>query len=751
MSDATDRARRAHRRRSSPSTRRRRRSSSSGAGTRGASSPPPPSQVAAAASTGPGDAGRRPAAQPAGAGRRSLLGVLRAGGVRRHHQPRARRRARPRRPRRRSTFRCSPASRPTSRRSSPPALAPTTRRATRRSAPPSTVDAGAASADRADAGPASPCDAHERHDRPAEADRPHLRDARARARRAPSTTSRNRDADAAAARAASPSSTRRSCTSAACSACCSASSDGRSFCLLERFTVDGWVDAVRRHRPATASLVPAALRMVLDADARPRRPRAASARSSRAPRRSTPTTPTRSPPGTASRCSISYARDRVRRRRRRLEPRRPPSSSGRPSGAASAGPTPAASCASSTPTRASRARRRRGGAARGEGRASSATAGWVRTTDLARIDADGFLWILGRADQAIIRGGFKVHPDDVRAALERHPRVRGAAVVGRPDAAPRRGAGRGRRAAPRRRRRHAATTCSRTPPTVLARYELPAEIRDRRRAAAHRLGQGRPRPPSARCSPRRRGLTDGPALLRRRRGLPRGGPGVARRGRPGATARRPPPGDWPARRAYDTGWQRKLHDAGYAGLNWPAEFGGRGPAGHPAARVPRGVRRAPGAPYVGVNFVGNAHAGPTLIAEGTDEQRRVPPARASCGARACGARASPSREAGLRPRLAAHPGGARRRRVRRDRAEDLEHPRPRRRLLRAARAHRPRRAEAQGHHLADPRHAPARRRGAADADDRRREPLLRGLPRRGPRAGRRTGSARRTTAGGSPT
>ena len=61
------------------------------------------------------------------------------------------------------------------------------------------------------------------------------------------------------------------------------------------------------------------------------------------------------------------------------------------------------------------------------------SADWMRTTDLARIDADGFLWILGRADQAIIRGGFKVMPDDVRAALESHPAVAGAAVVGRPD------------------------------------------------------------------------------------------------------------------------------------------------------------------------------------------------------------------------------------------------------------------------------------------------------------------------------
>jgi acyl-CoA synthetase (AMP-forming)/AMP-acid ligase II len=58
---------------------------------------------------------------------------------------------------------------------------------------------------------------------------------------------------------------------------------------------------------------------------------------------------------------------------------------------------------------------------------------WIRTTDLARIDEDGFLWILGRADQAIIRGGFKVMPDDVRLALEAHPAVAGAAVVGCPD------------------------------------------------------------------------------------------------------------------------------------------------------------------------------------------------------------------------------------------------------------------------------------------------------------------------------
>jgi acyl-CoA synthetase (AMP-forming)/AMP-acid ligase II len=58
---------------------------------------------------------------------------------------------------------------------------------------------------------------------------------------------------------------------------------------------------------------------------------------------------------------------------------------------------------------------------------------WLRTTDRAMIDADGFLFIRGRADNAIIRGGFKVHPDDVVAVLEQHPAIREAVVVGIKD------------------------------------------------------------------------------------------------------------------------------------------------------------------------------------------------------------------------------------------------------------------------------------------------------------------------------
>jgi len=82
----------------------------------------------------------------------------------------------------------------------------------------------------------------------------------------------------------------------------------------------------------------------------------------------------------------------------------------------------------------------------------------------------------------------------------------------------------------------------------------------------------------------------------------------------------PPPGDWTARRAYDTAWQRKLHDAGFAGVAWPKDFGGRGlPVTQQLVYLEEYARAD--APYISVNFVGMMHAGPTLIAEGTDEQR----------------------------------------------------------------------------------------------------------------------------------
>ncbi|ROM33964.1 hypothetical protein BK648_24710 [Pseudomonas poae] len=59
---------------------------------------------------------------------------------------------------------------------------------------------------------------------------------------------------------------------------------------------------------------------------------------------------------------------------------------------------------------------------------------WLRTTDLAEIDSDGFLFIRGRADDAIIRGGFKILPREVEKTFREHPAVKDACVVGLPDA-----------------------------------------------------------------------------------------------------------------------------------------------------------------------------------------------------------------------------------------------------------------------------------------------------------------------------
>src|SRR5438128_2957541 len=78
--------------------------------------------------------------------------------------------------------------------------------------------------------------------------------------------------------------------------------------------------------------------------------------------------------------------------------------------------------------------------------------------------------------------------------------------------------------------------------------------------------------------------------------------------------------DWPARREWDTDWQLRLCDNGYAGLHWPKESGGRGATPTEQLIFYEETARAR-APYVGVNFVGTLHAGPTLIEEGTDEQK----------------------------------------------------------------------------------------------------------------------------------
>ncbi|MFH1762759.1 MAG: class I adenylate-forming enzyme family protein [Gemmatimonadota bacterium] len=61
------------------------------------------------------------------------------------------------------------------------------------------------------------------------------------------------------------------------------------------------------------------------------------------------------------------------------------------------------------------------------------TDGWLHTGDLARVDADGHLWITGRQSDRIISGGVNVDPAEVAKALESHPQVDEVEVVGVPD------------------------------------------------------------------------------------------------------------------------------------------------------------------------------------------------------------------------------------------------------------------------------------------------------------------------------
>ncbi len=58
--------------------------------------------------------------------------------------------------------------------------------------------------------------------------------------------------------------------------------------------------------------------------------------------------------------------------------------------------------------------------------------GWFYTEDIARVDADGYFWMVDRADDMLIVGGENVYPAEVEDALYEHPAVAEAAVVGAP-------------------------------------------------------------------------------------------------------------------------------------------------------------------------------------------------------------------------------------------------------------------------------------------------------------------------------
>jgi long-chain acyl-CoA synthetase len=59
--------------------------------------------------------------------------------------------------------------------------------------------------------------------------------------------------------------------------------------------------------------------------------------------------------------------------------------------------------------------------------------GWLHTGDVGYVDDDGYVFILDRKKDVIIRGGFNVFPRDVEDAIVEHPSVQMAAVIGRPD------------------------------------------------------------------------------------------------------------------------------------------------------------------------------------------------------------------------------------------------------------------------------------------------------------------------------
>ena len=59
---------------------------------------------------------------------------------------------------------------------------------------------------------------------------------------------------------------------------------------------------------------------------------------------------------------------------------------------------------------------------------------WCRTGDRATMDADGYLWYQGRADDMFKAAGYRIGPSEIENCLVKHPAVANAAVVPKPDA-----------------------------------------------------------------------------------------------------------------------------------------------------------------------------------------------------------------------------------------------------------------------------------------------------------------------------
>lgn len=208
-------------------------------------------------------------------------------------------------------------------------------------------------------------------------------------------------------------------------------SAGRKACMLDRFRVDEFVDAIQRHKPKVVGAPPSALRMIIDAKV----PREALSSLVVFRTATAPLDPSLADqfyelygvPVLQNYGATEFAGGvagwtlpdfkKYGAERRGSVGRMNPGIEGRVVHPESGEPLPFGE----TGLLELRARHL------GDGQS------WVRTTDLARMDAEQFLWILGRADNAIIRGGFKIIPDDVVKAIESHPDVLEACVVALPD------------------------------------------------------------------------------------------------------------------------------------------------------------------------------------------------------------------------------------------------------------------------------------------------------------------------------
>ena len=206
--------------------------------------------------------------------------------------------------------------------------------------------------------------------------------------------------------------------------------DGRPICLLDRFRLDAWRAAVKKHRPKVTGLVPASMKMVLDAELPPEELSSLRAvTSGTAPlnpeiqerfesRFGIPVLITYGATEFAGAVAGWTLRDH------------------REFGSAKRGSVgrahPGCELRIVDPESGEVLSENQSGLL--EVRSAQAPSrGWIRTTDEAHLDEDAFLWIEGRADGAINRGGFKIDPTSVAEALERHPSVREAAVIGLDD------------------------------------------------------------------------------------------------------------------------------------------------------------------------------------------------------------------------------------------------------------------------------------------------------------------------------